>query len=363
MPVTEQWAYMDHAAVAPLPAPARDAVRDWLDDAAAHGDAHWPDWAAKCEALRWQATEMLCAAPGEVALIKNTTEGINLVAEGYPWRSGDNVVTLADEFPSNQYPWMNQADRGVEVRRVLVEHGRVDLNRVADAMDERTRILAMSWVGFSTGWRSDVDELARLAHDRGALLFLDAIQGLGVFELNVAETPVDFLSADGHKWMLGPEGAGLFYIRREHLSLLRPLGVGWGSVKHCHEFSRIEYDLKEEAARYEGGSQNMMGMIALGESLKLLCSYGQAALGRRIVELTDTACERLERIGARITTARDEGHKSGIVLFEMPGQDPEELAKRCKQQGIILSCRGGRLRISLHAYNNHDDIDRLVGVL
>lgn len=363
MPVTRNWAYMDHAAVAPLPAPARDAVHAWLDDATNHGDAHWLDWHRQCEDLREQAAEMLGAGLEEVALVKNTTEGINLVAEGFPWQLGDNVVTLADEFPSNQYPWMNLSSQGVELRRVPVEAGRVDLNRVAEAMDERTRILAISWIGYATGWRSDVDELVRLAHDRGALLFLDAIQGLGIFELDVARTPVDFLAADGHKWMLGPEGAGLFYVRREHLELLRPLSVGWGSVKHCYEFNRIELDLKDDASRYEGGSQNMMGMIALGESLKLLCSYGQAALSRRVIEVTDLACERLERIGARIATAREDGHKSGIVIFEMPGRDSQELAERCKEQGVILSCRGGRLRISLHAYNNEEDINRLVGAL
>ncbi|NLE37090.1 MAG: aminotransferase class V-fold PLP-dependent enzyme [Pirellulaceae bacterium] len=363
MPVAERWAYLDHAAVAPLPEPAGAAMRAWIGDATENGDANWPDWSRKMDSLRAAAAAMLGAAPGEIALVKNTTEGINLVAEGFPWSPGDNVVTLADEFPSNQYPWMNLASRGVETRRVPVEACRVDLGRIADAMDARTRVVAVSWVGFSTGWRNDVDELARLAHDGGALLFLDAIQGLGVFELDVTRTPVDFLAADGHKWMLGPEGAGVFYIRREHLDLLRPLGVGWGSVKHHHEFSRIEFDLKDDASRYEGGSINMPGMIALGESLGLLCTHGQAALARRVIELTDLACRRLERIGATIATARDDGHKSGIVIFEMPGRDPAELARRCKERGVILSCRGGRLRISPHAYNNEQDIDRLVTAL
>ncbi|MBN1587997.1 MAG: aminotransferase class V-fold PLP-dependent enzyme [Pirellulales bacterium] len=363
MPVAQRWAYMDHAAVAPLPEPARAAVLRWVDDASTNGDAHWPDWSSQVDAVRTTAARMLGCGEEEIALVKSTTEGINFVAEGYPWKPGDNVVTLADEFPANQYPWMNLADRGVETRRVPTERGQVDLDRLTAAMDERTRILTVSWVSFSSGWRNDVDRLARLAHDRGALLFLDAIQALGVFELNVVKTPVDFLAADGHKWMLGPEGAGLFYLRREHLDQLRPLGVGWHSVVHAHDFTRIELDLRRDASRYEGGSQNMVGMIALGESLKLLNSYGQAALSRRIIEMTDLACRRLDEIGATIATDRQPGHESGIVVFELPGRDSHELAKQCFNRDVILSCRSGRLRISLHAYNNEEDVGRLVDAL
>jgi cysteine desulfurase / selenocysteine lyase len=363
MPVAGRWAYLDHAAVGPLPAPTRAALVHWADDAAANGDAHWPDWNRGVESCRAEAARLLHADPEEIALVGNTAQGIGLVAEGYPWRQGDNVVTLADEFPSNQYPWMNLAGRGVETRRVPVEHGRVDFDRLAAAMDQRTRILAISWVSYLSGWRYDVDELARLAHDRGALLALDAIQGLGVFDLDVSRTPVDFVAAGGYKWMLGPEGVGLFYVRRQHLDLLRPLGVGWHSVVHAKDFTRIEFNLRPEAARYEGGSQNMPGMIGLGESLRLLNSYGPAALARRVVEITDLAGRRLAETGAVIATERQPGHQSGIVLFEMPGRSSDELANKCLARGVILRTRAGRLRISPHAYNNEEDIERLVAAL
>jgi selenocysteine lyase/cysteine desulfurase len=363
MPVTEKWAYLDHAAVAPLPAPARAALTDWARDATENGYVSGRSWSRQVEELRGLSARLIGAHPDEIALVRNTTEGINLVAEGFPWRAGDNCVTLADEFPSNQYPWMQLADRGVETRRVPTEEGRVDLDRLADACDARTRIVAVSWVGYSSGWRNDVGALAEIAHSHRALLFLDAIQALGVFALDVRQTPVDFLAADGHKWLLGPEGAGVFFTRREHLSLLRPLGIGWSSVVHAHDFSRIELTLKDAAARYEGGSPNTAGMLALAASMKLLAQFGPRKLAERILEISDLACLRLNQIGALVMSDRGAEHKSGIVAFELPGKDPQAARRRCLEQGVVLSCRAGRLRISPHAYNNAADIDRLIDAL
>lgn len=363
MPITRRYAYFDHAAVSPLPEPARAAVAQWAEEAAVDGDSAWPNWARQAEELRRRLAELLGASSEEIALARNTTEGINFVAEGFPWHSGDNVVTLSDEFPSNQYAWLNLAKRGVAARRIDPCGGRLDLNQVADGCDERTRIVSISWVGYSSGWRNDLDRLAELVHDRGALLMVDAIQGLGVMPLDVRRTPIDFLAADGHKWLLGPEGAGVFFIRREHLDLLRPLGLGWHSVVHEHDFTRIELTPKPSAARYEGGSQNMIGAIALKASLELLTQFGPAALSRRIFEVTDLACRRLEQIGARIRSDRSAEHKSGIVTFDLPGRDPRELRARCLEKDVVLSCRGGGLRISPHAYNDSSDIDRLIDAL
>jgi len=363
MPVSRQWAYLDHAAVAPLSGPAYDAFETWSDEAVHHGAAPYKDWMERVERLRQRAARMIGAQNAEIGLVRNTTEGISLVAEGFPWQSGDNVVFPADEFPSNQYPWLNLAHRGVQTRRVETQSGRLDPDRLAAACDDRTRIVSVSWVAFSSGWRNDVQQIAEIAHDRGALLFLDAIQGLGVFPLDVSRTDVDFLAADGHKWLLGPEGAGIFFIRRKHLDLLRPLGVGWNSVVHSHDFTRIELAFKPTAERYEGGSPNTAGLIALGASLELLGRFPQEAIARRVLETTDLACERLEEIGAVIHSDRRQEHKSGIVTFELPGRDPQALREKCLRQQVVLSCRGGRLRISPHAYNDASDIDRLMEAL
>jgi selenocysteine lyase/cysteine desulfurase len=367
MPVAERLTYLDHAAVAPLSQPARTAISDWANQATEQGDVCWPQWERRAEQVRQLVASLIGADTTEIALVPNTTTGIGLVAEGFPWRAGDNVVTLDNEFPSNQYPWMNLAGRGVQARRVSVEDGQVYAHHLLAACDERTRIISVSWVGYATGWRIDVPTLVEEAHRRGILVFLDAIQGLGVFPLDVRSWEIDFLAADGHKWMLGPEGAGVLFVRGEHLTTLRPLMVGWNSVNQAHDFSRCELDLRATAARYEGGSANMVGIAALGASLQLLASLGLTSavspLADRIGELTDVAIERLRAIGAQIRSPLVPGHRSGILAFELPGADPLALRRRCLEQDVVLSVRHGWLRISPHAYNNTQDIDRLVDVL
>jgi cysteine desulfurase / selenocysteine lyase len=363
MPSAQTWAYLDHAAVAPLSGPASLAMAHWVQDAAENGSAHYPAWSRQIEHLRSLAAELINAVPEEIAFIPNTSTGVDFVAEGFPWKPGDNVVTRADEFPSNQYPWLNLADRGVETRRLPTDNGKLDLDQLEAACDAHTRIVTVSWVAFASGWRHDLDRLAQIVHRRGALLFVDAIQGLGVFPLDVKNTPIDFLAADGHKWLLGPEGAGVFFTRREHLNLLRPVGVGWNSVKNGMDFHHIDLVFKDTATRYEGGSQNVGGLLALEASIELLRQFGAEAISRRVLELTDLAWQRLEQIGAVILSDPRPAHRSGIISFEIPGQDLVALQRRCMSQNVLLSCRAGRLRISPHAYNNASDIDRLIEAL
>lgn len=369
MPLANQFAYFDHAAVAPLCQPAADAMVRYTQEALHEGDTAWPRWAHEVERLRALFATVINASAGEVALVPNTTFGINLVAEGFPWREGDNVVVPSNEFPSNLFPWLNLQTRGVQVRQVAPrDQVEISLDDVLAAADSRTRMIAISWVGYATGWRIDVDELVARAHERGILVFLDAIQGLGVFPLDVRQTPVDFLAADGHKWLLGPEGAGVFYLRREHLDLLRPLMVGWHSVPKAVDFSQAAWSPKPEAQRYEGGTQNMVGMLGLLASLELLVAQGlsaqTSAIGEAVVEVTSLACDRLRRAGAKIVTRRDVAkHNSGIVAFEMPGQDALEVRKRLLAAKVITSVRHGWLRIAPHGWNDESDVERLISAL
>lgn len=369
MPSAKRFAYFDHAAMAPLPRPTAEAFETWLNEAVEIGGPIWGEWVRGVERTRASAARMIGAHSDEIALVENTTAGISLIAEGLDWKLGDNVVTLADEFPSNVYPWMNLESRGVETRRVQTDvSGRLDLERLAEACDERTRIVTVSWVGFATGYRHDVAKIVEIAHERGALMFLDAIQGLGVFPLDVNELGIDFMAADGHKWLLGPEGAGIAYIRRENLNRLRPIGPGWHSVVPGQDYTHIELNLRNAAARYEGGSQNNAGFLALGTSLELLSELGAENLATAVIDITEKACDRLAKIGAKIVSDRGMDHRggqqqSGIVSFELPGRDPMAMKKHAKAQDVIFGCRAGRLRISPHAYNNEEDLDRLVDAL
>ena len=368
MPVTTNWAYFDHAAVAPLPRPAAEAIQNWSQAAMSQGDVDWPNWERRIEKVRRLAAAMVNAEEREIALVPNTTTGISYVAEGLDWNPGDNLVMPAGEFPSNVFPWMNLRSRGVEIR--TVNHvagenstGKVDLNRLADACDQRTRLITLSWVGFASGYRVDPAEAARMAHDHGALLFLDAIQGLGVFPLDVRASDIDFFAADGHKWMLGPEGAGLLYIKQQRLERLRPMCVGWNSVVRRHDFSEKEMELRPEAARYEGGSQNMAGFHGLGASLELLRKFGlasdQSQIANRVLEITGQLCQRLLEMGATIVSCQENDSRSGIVSFRIPGQSPDQLRRHLLEQGVVLSVRNGALRVSAHAYNNQTDIEKL----
>jgi selenocysteine lyase/cysteine desulfurase len=361
IPAAEKWAYFEHSAISPLPAPTRNAIAQWLDEATYQAAAAWYKWDRRLQEVRATAAKMVGAERDEIALVHSTTEGVSIVAEGFPWREGDNVVLPSDEFPANQYPWLNLASRGVETRRVPVEGGRIDLDRLEAACDERTRIVALSWVGYISGWRTDLDAAAEMAHRRGALILVDVIQGLGAFPLDVGKTPIDFFAAEGRKWLLSPEGTGLLYVKRKHLSTLRPVGVGWNSVVQGHDFTNIELRLKESTTRYEGGAPNSVGFIGMGASLDLLLSFGLDAISERILEITDACCQRLRQMGAVIYSRREERkHCSGIVTFEIPGCNPQALREHCAERHVSISCRSGRLRISPQAYINDDDIDRLI---
>ncbi len=363
MPVVRKWAYLDHAAVCPLPSPVAAAMQQWILEASNEGDTVWVRWSRRVEQIREALSRLVNASPEEIALVANTTMGIHWVAEGYPWQPGDNVVTLQDEFPSNIYPWLNLASRGVTLRRVATRHGQLDLDRLEDACDNRTRMVTISWVGYTTGYRHDLAGVADIAHRRGALLMVDAIQGLGVLPIDVQRVPVDFLVADGHKWLLGPEGAGVLYMRREHLDRLRPLGVGWNSVVQQLQFDHVSLDLKSTAARYEGGSYNMAGFMGFGAAVEWLTQHGIDRISQRVLSVAELAIALLEEAGALVVSRWPDEHRSGIVAFELAGRDPAQVRRQCADRGVALSSRAGRLRISPHAYCGRQDLERLIAAL
>ena len=360
-PVTRRWAFLDHAAVCPIPDVGVAALEEYARRAADNGVAAWPHWADQVASARRLGAQLINAPDADdVCFIPNTTTGIGLIAEGYPWQAGDNVIISAEEYPSNQYPWLNLKDRGVEVRTVPSRGNRVDVDDIRAAITDRTRVLSVSFVEFASGFRNDLDTLGGLCRENDIFFFVDAIQGLGAFPLDVQKTPIDALAADGHKWLFGPEGAGIAYVRREWVDRLRPLMVGAHSVRHPFDYAKIELDLKPHAGRYEGGAPNLPGIAALGESLGLILAAGVDNISRRVLTLTDYLCDRANAEGWSVFSSRRPGEASGIVSLTVPDVDPMDVVKKCRAAGVIVNARGGRVRVSPHGYNTEGEIDQFV---
>jgi cysteine desulfurase / selenocysteine lyase len=362
-PVTRRWAFLDHAAVAPLTEPARLALVEWAQDIAANGIVNVDHWVQRVEQVRDSCARLLAVNAKEIAFVKNTSEGICFVAEGFPWRSGDNMVTAAEEYPSNLYPWMNLANRGVEVRSVPSRDRRLWPQDIFAAMDARTRLVSLSYVEYASGFRNDLVAIGEHCRQHGVYFFVDAIQGLGVLPLQASGLPVDFLSADGHKWLLGPEGAGIFWIRAELVDFLHNISVGWKSVVNAIDFANTHFRLRPHAGRWESGSLNVGGISALGASVDLLLAVGIEEVECRVLGLTDYLCARLAAHGIEVYSSRRDQDRSGIVSFTVPASALRPCIDACRDAGIIINQRAGRLRASPHFYNSEEDMDRLVQTL
>ena len=362
-PVSQHWAYFNHAAVAPLPRRSGNALRAWVDDQERNGVVNWLDWELKLRTLRENLARLIGAHVDEIAFVSSTTQGIGLVAEGFPWRDGDSVVTAAEEYPSNIYPWMNLASRGVSLRTVPSRDGRVWKEDLFAAVDSSTKVLTISHVEFASGFRNDLAALSAFCRERGVAFFVDAIQGLGPLVIDVERTPIDFLAADGHKWLLGPEGAGFMYIRREWIERLRPLGVGWHSVAGSYNSASNDFTLKPSAERWEGGSFTMPGLQAFAASVELLMEIGREVVSSRILDRAEAVREVARSAGWEVHGSRLREDLSGIVALEKSGVDPNEVVKQLRAKGIAAACRRDRLRLSPHLYNNSDDLERLKAAL
>lgn len=360
-PATRQWAFLDHAGVSAISRPAADRMVEFARDVSENGSTCVGRWAEVAEQVRHTIARLLHADPLGIALVKNTTEAIDLIAEGYPWEAGDNVVFPADEYPSNQYPWMNLADRGVECRRVEPNGNRLGLDHFAAAIDARTRIVAVSQVGYASGFRIDLDKLGDLCRGRGVLLLVDAIQGLGVFPIDVSRSPIDFVACGSHKWLQGPQGSGFLYIRPELIERIRPVAVGAHSVVDPFNYGQIDFRLKPGAGRFEGGTPNFGGIASWGVAVDRLLGL-VPSIAERVKALTDLVCDRAASAGARVFSSRAGGDWSGIVSLET-AEDPAVVAQRCRAAGVVVNKRGGRVRVACHGYNNEGDLDRLFAAL
>ncbi|MCZ7648780.1 MAG: aminotransferase class V-fold PLP-dependent enzyme [Planctomycetota bacterium] len=363
-PVLREWAYFGWASVAPLAVPVVEAMQGQLAGMRDRGALGYRDWYAAYDRARALAAELLGALPAEIALLKNTSEGLATVAHGLEWKQGDNLVLPAGEFPANAYPWLALAERGVEVRRVpLNSEGGFTPADVEAKMDARTRLLSVSFVNYLTGFRADLKKLGALCEQRGVFFCVDAIQGLGALPLDVRTMRIDALAADGHKWLCGPEGQAILFVRRKWLPHLKPLALGWWGVKNPARYDLDDQELCSTARRYECGTLNTVGVYGLAAALEFIKRAELKFITARLLDLARLLAEGLRAKGMRVDRANAAANQSGIVSFSCPGRPSRELAEALEQERIFVNPRGERLRAAVHAWNDERDIERLVEAL
>lgn len=362
-PVTRSSIYMNHAAVAPISRRVRNAMVGLVDDVYQFGAAHWDRWMEAYSAARNSAARLLNAYPREIAFTKNTSDGISTFANGLDWHDGDEVVSIDAEFPGNYYPWQLLEQKGVKLRLVREIEGRISLDAVEQLIGPRTRVVAVSFVQYLSGYRLDLEKLGELCHNRSVLLFVDAIQGLGAFPLDVKRARISGLSADGHKWMLGPEGLGLFFLRADLLERVRPTTLGWLNFRGWMNFEARDCAWRDDARRFECGTPNTVGIYGLGAAIDFLLEVGIEPIAEHILDLTDHLRLGLQAAGHLVFGPLSRDECSGIVSFVPRQSASEDVVRLLRSLRIEVAARGGKVRVSPHFYNTHEEIDRLLELL
>lgn len=355
--------YLNHAGVAPWPQRSADAVARFAQVNAREGARHYGEWMAKETELREQMAAMI-NAPGadDIALVKNTSEGLSLVAYGLIWQRGDNVVINTDEFQSNRVVWESlAASRGVEIRDVNLAAGDSPEDALIEAMDSCTRVLPVSSVQYGTGLRMDLNRLSRACRDNGTLFCVDAIQSVGALQTDVRAIDADFLIADGHKWMLGPEGIGLFYSTPAARDQLQLFQYGWHMVAAMGDYERRDWTVAAEARRFEPGSSNMLGIHGLSASLSLLLETGMDRIESQVLANARHLIQRIRQEPAlELLTHEAEERHAGIITFRIQGVDNAAVYHELRRAGVICSNRLGGIRFAPHFYNTPAQLDRAV---
>jgi len=360
--IAADYIFLNHAAVSPWPQRTADAVERFARENLIFGPIHYPDWLDVEMQLRRQLATLINApSSDDIALLKNTSEGLSLVAYGLDWHAGDNIVSSNQEFPSNRVVWESLGNQGVELRQVdLIRAGSTPEAELEAACDENTRLLAISSVQFASGLTLDLQRLGRFCRQNDILFCIDAIQSIGALAMDVQAIEADFVVADGHKWMLGPEGLALFYCRAERREHLRLRQFGWHMLEKPGDYDLREWRPAATAQRFECGSPNMLGIHALSASIGLLLEAGIAAIEGLVHARAEFLAERLKAIqGVQI---RDEVFRnSGIVAFGHPDVNSEALFKALQKQKVICALRSGAVRLSPHFYTAEAALEQAVG--
>ncbi|MEZ2745080.1 aminotransferase class V-fold PLP-dependent enzyme [Halopseudomonas bauzanensis] len=356
--------YLNHAAVAPWPKRAADAVTAFAQENITRGAEDYPRWIQLEHRLRGQFQTLLNApSKGDIALVKNTSEALSLVAMGLDWVAGDEILISDQEFPSNRIPWQALEGRGVIVRQVSLDGDNPEAALIA-AMGPATRLLSISSVQYASGLRMDLARLGRACRERNILFCVDAIQSLGALPFDVQAIDCDFAMADGHKWLLGPEGLGVFYCRRDARDRLKLLQYGWHMVEAMGDYDREDWMPASTARRFEPGSPNTLAQHALSASLELLLEVGEQRIQEALQQRTAYLLQSLGRLpGVRILSPAAPERRAGIVTFRIEGCDTNQLFAQLKDAGVICAARGGGIRWSPHFYTSQEVLDRALDTL
>lgn len=353
--------YLNHAAVAPWPRRTTEAVKAFAEENHTRGATDYPKWLQRERSLRDQLKKLVNAgSTDDIALVKNTSEGLSLVAYGLEWRAGDNIVSTNQEFPSNRIVWESLHERGVELRCADISGDDPEGAIIAN-IDAHTRLVSVSSVQYASGIRMDLERLGVACRERDVLFCIDAIQSLGAVRFDAEACHADFVTADAHKWMLGPEGIALFYSHPEAREKLRLNQFGWHMVEHAGDFDRTEWAPALSAQRFEPGSPNMLGIFAMEASLSLLEETGLEKIEMELLRRTSRLVEAiLSEPQLELLTPQEADRRAGIVTFRFHDRDSAfhaQLYRQLMREGVICAHRGGGIRYSPHFYTDESIID------
>ena len=358
-PVRERLVYLNHAAVAPLCKPAADAMKHLADDCLEFGSLHYDHWMAAYEGLRVATARLIGADRSEIAIVKNTSEGIATIAMGLDWKPGDRIVGFHEEFPANYFPWKKLAQRGVGVTWLSVQD---PLDRIEEA-SRGARLLSISFVQYLSGYRAPLHVIGEICRRSRCIFLVDAIQGLGAFPVDVKACGIHALAADGHKWLLGPEGCGILYVDRDLQPHVEPVEFGWTNVAHYADYASRDMTLRPDAGRYECGTLNTIGCYGLQAAIEFLLEIGTAHIARSVQSLADRIAAGVEGKGYELAHARTPETGAGIVSFRKPGHDAAAIVRMLRAAGITAAPRAGWVRTSPHFYIRPEEIDRMLELL
>ncbi len=358
-PVRKELIYLNHAAVAPLCRPAAEAMRQLTEDVCRYGSLHYDAWMEAYAGLRQAAARLIHSSPDEIAIVKNTSEGIATVALGLDWKAGDRVVAFKEEFPANYYPWLRLKQRGVQITWLSIYD---PLDKIAEAV-AGARLLAISYVNYLSGFRADLKAIGALCQDAGCFFFVDAIQGLGAYPLDVEANHIDALAADGHKWLLGPEGNGILYVRKERLEAIEPVEFGWTNTANHADYASRDMTLRPDAGRYECGTLNTVGCFGLRGAIEFLLQVGMDKITPAVDALAQMLEAGVRQKGYEVMVERTPASGSGIVTFRHPKIDSRMLVARMRENRILTATRQGWIRASPHFYLAPEDIQTVLDLL